>query len=139
MADTNWDICFICQVSSKDNILSSTDDYKTLAKNILEFHKKGMLSFHFERIFNVNSTYHQFWQQIKQFITTIVSRSITIQNWNAWTSHLKSGNVQKMKREESRQVCQLNQEKDSIYHVVGVVKRTLMLILSLQGHIKQQN
>ena len=40
MADTNWDICFICQVSSKDNVRSSTDGYKTLAKNIQEFHKK---------------------------------------------------------------------------------------------------
>ena len=55
MADTNWDICFICQVSSKDNVRSSTDGYKTLAKNIPEFHKKGKLGFHFERICNANS------------------------------------------------------------------------------------
>ena len=37
MADTNWDICFICQVSSKDNVHSSTGGYKTLMKNIPEF------------------------------------------------------------------------------------------------------
>ena len=40
MDDTNWDICFICQVSSKDNLLSGTDGYdiitsdKTLLINI---------------------------------------------------------------------------------------------------------
>ena len=40
MDDTNWDICFICQVSSKDNVHSSTDGYdiitsdKTLLINI---------------------------------------------------------------------------------------------------------
>ena len=45
MADTNWDICFICQVSSKDNVGSSTDVCKTLAKNNPEFHKKGKLGF----------------------------------------------------------------------------------------------
>ena len=50
-------------------------------------------------------------------------------------SHLKSGNVQKMKRDESQHVFQLNQEKDLIYSVVGVVKRTLMLILSLDMNI----
>ena len=56
IADTNWDICFICQVSSKDKVRSRTDGYKTLAKNILEFHKKkGKLDFHFERICNANS------------------------------------------------------------------------------------
>ena len=37
MDDTNWDICFICQVSSKDNVHSSTDGYKTLMKKIPEF------------------------------------------------------------------------------------------------------
>ena len=55
MADTNWDVCFICQVSRKDNVRSSTDGYKTLAKNILGFHKKGKLGFHFDRICNTNS------------------------------------------------------------------------------------
>ena len=55
MADTNWDICFICQVSSKDNVRSSTDGYKTLAKHIPEFHEKGKLGFYFERICNANS------------------------------------------------------------------------------------
>ena len=54
MADTNCDISFICQVCTKENIRSSTDGYKTLAKNIPEFHKKGKLSFHFERISNAN-------------------------------------------------------------------------------------
>ena len=52
MADTNWDICFICQVSSK---AICTDGYKTLAKNIPEFHKTGTLCFQFERICNANS------------------------------------------------------------------------------------
>ena len=37
MDDTNWDICFICQVSSKDNVHASTDGYKTLMENIPEF------------------------------------------------------------------------------------------------------
>ena len=55
MADTNWDICFICQVSSKGNFRSSTDGYKTLAKYISEFHKKEKLGFHFERISKANS------------------------------------------------------------------------------------
>ena len=55
MAHTNWDICFICQVSSKDNVRLSTDGYKTLAKNSAEFHKKGKLGSHFERIGNANS------------------------------------------------------------------------------------
>ena len=47
--------CFICQVSTKDNARSSTDGYKTLAKNMQEFHKKGKLGFHFGRISNINS------------------------------------------------------------------------------------
>ena len=55
MADTNWGICFMCQVSSKDNVCSGTDGYKTVVKNIPEFHKKGKLGFHFERIRNANS------------------------------------------------------------------------------------
>ena len=55
MADTNWGICFMCQVSSKDNVCSSTDGYKTVVKNIPEFHKKRKLGFHFERIRNANS------------------------------------------------------------------------------------
>ena len=55
MADTNWDICFICQVSTKGNARSGTDGYKTLRKNIPEFHKKGKLGFHFKRISNANS------------------------------------------------------------------------------------
>ena len=54
MADTNWDICFVCQVSSKDDVRSSTDGYKTLVKNLPEFHKKGKLGFRFERICNAN-------------------------------------------------------------------------------------
>ena len=56
-----------------------------------------------------------------------------IQNYYASLSHLKSGNVQKMKREESRHVYQLIREKDSIYSALGVVKRTLILISSQQG------
>ena len=55
MADANWDICFICQVSTKDKVRSSIAAYKTLAKNISEFHKKGKLGFHLERISNANS------------------------------------------------------------------------------------
>ena len=55
MADTNWDICFICQVTTKGNVRSSKDGYKTSAKNILEFHKKEKLGFHFEIISNRNS------------------------------------------------------------------------------------
>ena len=55
MADTNWDICFICQVNNKDNVRSITDPYKALLKNILEFHKKRKLGFHFEKISNANS------------------------------------------------------------------------------------
>ena len=46
MVDTNWDICFVCQVSTEDKVRSSTDGYKTFAKNIPEFHKKGKLGFH---------------------------------------------------------------------------------------------
>ena len=52
MTDTNWDICFICQVICKDNFHASKDGYKTLAKNIPEFHKKWKLGFHLERICN---------------------------------------------------------------------------------------
>ena len=55
MVDTNWDICFVCQVSTEDKVRSSTDGYKTFAKNIPEFHKKGKLGFHLERISNANS------------------------------------------------------------------------------------
>ena len=55
MADTNWDICFISQVSTKENVPSSTNGYKTLAKNIREFHKKGKLGFRFESTSNANS------------------------------------------------------------------------------------
>ena len=80
MADTNWDICFICQVSTKDNLRSSTDGYKTLAKNIPEFHKKGKLGYHFEGISNANSDLLSSFATNKQFITTVVSRSIAIQN-----------------------------------------------------------
>ena len=54
MADTIWHICFICQVSSKDNVRSSADGWKTLVKIILEFYKKGKLGFHFEGICNAN-------------------------------------------------------------------------------------
>ena len=32
MDDANWDICFICQVSRKDNVRSSTDSYETSFK-----------------------------------------------------------------------------------------------------------
>ena len=53
MADTNWDICFICVVS-KDNVRSGIDVYKTLAKNISAFHKKITVGFHFERISKAN-------------------------------------------------------------------------------------
>ena len=55
MAHTNLDICFICQVCGKDNVRPSTGGYKTSAKSIPEFHKKGKLGFHFERICNANS------------------------------------------------------------------------------------
>ena len=55
MADTNQDICFIFQVSTKQNVRSSTNSYKTLAKKIREFHKKGKLGFRFESISNANS------------------------------------------------------------------------------------
>ena len=79
MADANWDVCFICQVSSKGNVRSSTDGCKTLAKNIPEFHKKGKLGFHFERILNANSDTSVL-TTIKQFNTTIVSQSIAFQN-----------------------------------------------------------
>ena len=54
MANANWDI-FICQVSNQDNVRSSTDGYKTLAKNIPEFHKKGNLRFYLEIISSANS------------------------------------------------------------------------------------
>ena len=54
MADTIWHICFICQVSSKDNVRSSADGWKTLVKIILEFYKKGKLGFHFEGICDAN-------------------------------------------------------------------------------------
>ena len=60
MTDTNWDICFICQVSTKDNVRSSKDGYKILAKNILEFYKKGKYDFHFEKISNTNSDLFSF-------------------------------------------------------------------------------
>ena len=80
MADTNWDICFICQVSTKDNVRSSTDGYKTFAKNIPEFHKKGSLVTILREFLTLIRTYYQVSQQIKQFITTVVSRSIAIQN-----------------------------------------------------------
>ena len=55
MAHTNLDICFICQVCGKGNVRPSTGGYKTSVKSILEFHKKGKLGFHFERICNANS------------------------------------------------------------------------------------
>ena len=55
MADTNCNICFICQASSRDNVRWSTHGYKTLAKNVFQFHKKGKLGFHFERICNAFS------------------------------------------------------------------------------------
>ena len=45
----------ICHVSTEVDVNSSTDGCKTLAKNIPEFHKKGKLGFHFERISNANS------------------------------------------------------------------------------------
>ena len=50
MTDTN---CFICQVSTKDDI--STDCYKTLGKNFPDLHKKGKIGLHFERNSNNNS------------------------------------------------------------------------------------
>ena len=41
--------------------------------------------------------------------------------------------------EESLHACQLNRGKDLIHSAVGAVKRTLMIISSLHGHIGQQN
>ena len=60
MADTNWDICFVCQVSSKDDVRSSTDGYKTLVKNLPEFHKKGKLGFRLREFVTLIWTYYQF-------------------------------------------------------------------------------
>lgn len=45
----------ICQASTKANACSSTDAYKTLAKDIPEFQKKGKLGFHFEEISGTGS------------------------------------------------------------------------------------
>ena len=39
MADTNWDICFIYQVSTNDNVCSSAYGHKTLVKNIIPCNK----------------------------------------------------------------------------------------------------
>ena len=135
MGDANWDICFICQVSSKDNIHSSTDGTRLKQKIFQSFTKKESLVSILREFITLIRTYNQFWQQIKQFISTIVSQSISIRNWNTSTSHLKSGNLQKLKREESQHVCQLNQHKDLIYSVVGVAKRMLILISSLDMNI----
>ena len=43
MGDANWDICFICQVSSKYNIHSSTDGTRLKQKIFQSFTKKGSL------------------------------------------------------------------------------------------------
>ena len=43
MGDANWDICFICQVSSKDNIHSSTDGTRLKQKIFQSFTKKENL------------------------------------------------------------------------------------------------
>ena len=40
MADTNWDICFICEVSTKENVQSRTDGHKTLTKCTKSNHLK---------------------------------------------------------------------------------------------------
>ena len=42
MADTNWDICFICEVSTKENVQSSTNGYKTLTKSTKLNHLKDL-------------------------------------------------------------------------------------------------
>ena len=80
--DTIWDICFKCQISTRDKVHSSTGGYKTLAKNILGFHKKEKLqrTSIFRELLKLIWTYYDFWQQTKQFITTFVSRSISIRN-----------------------------------------------------------
>ena len=52
MADTIWIFVLYDKLVVKT---TSTDGYKTLARNILDFHKKGKLGFHFERICKVNS------------------------------------------------------------------------------------
>ena len=80
MADTNWHICFICQVGIKDNVCSRTDGYKTLVKNFLEFYKKGKLGFHFERISNTDLVLLSILTTKKALTITLVSRNIAIQN-----------------------------------------------------------
>ena len=77
MDDTDWDIYCICQVSSKDNIHSSTDGYKTLMKKIQSFNKKESLISILREFVTLIRNYYQFWQKIKSFITIIVSWSIS--------------------------------------------------------------
>ena len=100
--------------------------------------KKGKLGFHFERICNANSDLLSVLKTNKAVYHHNCFSKYSDSKLKASSSHLKSRNVQKMKREESRHICQLNREKDFIYSIVDVVKRTLMLISSLQGHIRQQ-
>ena len=52
MADTIWIFVLYVKLVVKT---TSTDGYQTLARNILDFNKKGKLGFHFERICKVNS------------------------------------------------------------------------------------
>ena len=56
-------------------------------KTFQSFTKKDCLVSIFREFVMLIWTYNQFWQQIKQFITTIVCRNIAIWNKNASTSH----------------------------------------------------
>ena len=138
MADTNWDICFICQVSTKDNVHSSKDGYKILAKSILEFYKKGKLGLHFHKISNTNldlfsilttdkAVYHH-----KCFLKY---GDLKLKRFNKPSKEQKS-----TKDENRRKSTGLSDESRERFNLFcgWCSKKTLMLILSLQGHIRRQ-
>ena len=60
MGDANWDICFICQVISKDNIHSSTDGTRLKQKIFQSFTKKESLVSILREFVTLIWTYNQF-------------------------------------------------------------------------------
>ena len=100
MADTNWDICFICQVSSK---AICTDGYKTLAKNIPEFHKTGTLCFQFERICNANSD-----------LLSILTTNKAVYHHNCFSKYRKRKCTED---EKGRKSTRLSAESREIFHL----------------------
>ena len=115
------------------NVCSNTGGYKTLAKNIPEFHKSGKIGFHFVRISSANSD-----------LSSILRTNKAVYHHNRFSkysdSKLKPFNEPPKKRkstkdENGRKLTRLlaKSREGFIYSANGAVKRMLMLVQPCKG------